>query len=326
MPYSELTVEAITGLETYKSELITMHQNVKPIIDPEVIREYLRDEGMVTSTPFVTIPYEVETLASSAELGSRNNWVDPFTVKYISRANNQRVKRAEGKSAWETGFPGGFWSVVLDVAVVFDDFRINTADYGLTYATGYAANLAAHEITHSAFARVSSRKFRKTGDSIVVSDKCGISQAPEVSVLSRGDATVPTYNPMWIDEAFAQYMAGVVRERLHPETMPAKPRVVNLSAYGIDEIELPANCLIMSDTEPDYPGPCAGLERLAFDILAVKKPNLIPNIKALTTGKLCVVSFLDVLRHDIGTELFTAITERRPYSSWAGIYDQVKDL
>jgi hypothetical protein len=304
-----------------------MHEDVIPSVDLEIVRDCLRAEGITTSTPLVTVPFTVDALTKAKSVADNHQWRDPFTANRIEMAHDIRVKREEGEDAWTSGFPGGFWSVVLDVAIVFDDIDINAEDYGRTYALGKAIHLAAHEVTHSAFASVSSRRFRKTGKSQVkVDDRFGISQAPETSTLSPGNGSVPEYNPTWIDEAFAQYGAVGVRERMFSESIPSKPRIMDFEAYGAYDIELPTKYLVVSEEHPDYPGPCTGVESIGFDLLTEKRPALVPNIKALITGKLAVEQFHDYLRNDVGSELYDAISERRPYTTWGNVLDQIDEL
>jgi len=330
MSHPELVKQAIDGLQDYKQALIDMHADVVSPIDVGNIRERLVDEGYITHSPLITIPYSVERISAADRLIDTVPWTDPFTVEGINEALKKAIRRESGESAWRVGFPTAFWSTVLDVAVRFDDYTSNEADFGETYARGKAIAEVAHELAHSAFAGVSSSRFSK-GDGQRVHVQAGlcISQEQQSSLLSPGSGFVPKYQPMWINEAVANHAAAEVRAAVHPQSIPKEPILWEgclAKFYGVDSLELSPRYLIYSDEFPDDPGTLSGAEGVGMDILAAKIPSLLPDVKALTSGRLALSAFHDKLRNQIGTELHADITERRPYGTWGSILEQIKRL
>jgi hypothetical protein len=327
MAHAGLIQEVLSGQQAYKQDLIASFSHVHGVVDLQEIRQRLADEGVVSTTPLVTIPYTVESLEHASGLRNKHLWSDPFVTGFIDKALSARKDRDAGATAAEVNFARGFWSVVLDVAIVFDDVDMNIKDFGSTYAISRAIGTDAHEIAHSAFASISPKTYKAVGKNHVeVVDLFAIGQAAETTTLEPYSGSVPAYEPIWIDEAFGQYIAAEIRQQMLPNSIPAKARAFTFEEYEAGEIEIPPKYLIFSEAFPDYPGTLASVEGVGMDILTSKYPSLLPQIKSLTTGKLAIGDFHKNLRNDIGSELYSNITQRKPYTAWGNILKQVIEL
>lgn len=329
MAHSELIEEVISGQQAYKQDLIASFSHVQGTINLQEIRHRLTAEGVVSTSPLVTIPFTSESLEHASGLKNKHPWSDPFVTRFIDQALSARKEREAGATAAEASsmYTHGFWSVVLDVAVVFDNVAQNSGDYGSTYATGAAIGLDVHEIAHSAFASISPKTYKKIGeDRIEVLDLFAIGQATEVTTLKPFGGNVPAYEPIWIDEAFGQHIAAEIRQQMFPNSIPTKGRIFNFDEYEAEEVEIPPKYLIFSEAFPDYPGTLAAVEGVGMDILAAKYPALLPQIKSLTTGKLAITDFHKNLHNRIGSELYSDITSRKPYTAWGTILKKIIEL
>lgn len=328
MPYSEIVKEALSGWQDYKQALLKVHDGYTGAIDVDEIRSRLAAEGVVTHSPLLTIPYTTEGLEKVTGLVVTHPWVDSFAAEHFDKALAIRRRRDTGETMYAAGYPTPFYTNLLDVAVDFDETELNAADFGRTYAFGSCISSTAHEIVHSAFARLTTAWYRKAGpDSVRIYEKGGIGQCVETVTFHRGTAANRyRYDPVWIDEAVAQYMAAEVRAAMLPESIPKKSRTFKLTEQGAGETEVPPRYLIHSEEWPDHPGTSAGTEGIGMDLLIEKRPWILPQVKALSTGRLAIGAFHDNLRDGVGTELYTAITGRQPYTSWGGILEQIIDL
>lgn len=329
MAYSELTQQAISGLQSYRQALVNTHREYTGAVDAEEVRDRLAQEGVTTASPLVTIPYTLEYLERAAALSADHPWTDPSTTERIDRALSVRKLRDEGNSAYEAGFPTPFYTNFLDVAVVFDDTELNAEDFGKLYAYGLGIHFTAHEITHSAFSRICSSRYQKVGaDKIRVHATDGIGQAVDTITMWPGGGRENSYQPIWIDEAFAQHMAAKVRTAMLPESMPKDSQVFDFEYYRATEVEVPPKYLIRSDEFPEDSGnsPSAGVEGIGIDVLAEKRPWLLPQIKAVCIGTLAVADFHQNLLNGVGQELYEDIVQRRPYTTWGRILDAIMEL
>jgi hypothetical protein len=327
MAYSELTHEAITGLRTYKNALLGIHQGYTGAIDVEEIRERLAAEGVVTESPLVNIPYTQHHLEQTAALTEIHPWTDLFTPQRIDDALSKRKMIDDGRQPNKAGFPTAFWSPILDVAVVFDDTDLNAEHFGKTYAFGLGIHYNAHEIAHSAFARICTTRYRKiAADKVKIQCTSGIGQAVDDVTLWEAGGSLNSYQPIWIDEAFAQRMSADVRGAMLPTSVPKVSRVIDIQGYGAGEVEVPQRYLIYSDEHPEHPGASSSVEGVGIDVLVEKRPWLLPQIKAMCVGALPVHEFHQNLLHGVGRELYEGMTQRRPYSAWGGILDEIVEL
>jgi len=327
MVQSELVQEAKSGLNEYRQSLIAELQDNIGEIDTERIRNVLKGLGLMSSTPLLTIPYTQDALKRVVAIQTEESWTDPATTELLREALMKRERLDEGYSVYEVNFPTPFHSSSLDVAIVIDDVEENTKLFGATYSKGLAIARAAHEITHSAFANLDTISFSShDGETVEATEKTGISQATVVSTLTAGAGSTPEYNPSWINEAVCDSVASDAREVIFPESRPDKARVMTLDWQNAFDVEIPAKYLIYSDMYPEQPGCLATTDAIGIDVLAAKRPWLMPQIKKLSAGKLAVSAFHNTLRNSIGTELYTAITERRPVSNWYSILEQIRGL
>jgi hypothetical protein len=331
MSYSELAHEAAAGLRAYRQTLIDMHTGVADTVDLEEIKARLAADGFILRSPVVTIPYSVQALENVNSLSEEHVWTDPFTADSIEDAYKKVCKRGEGESAYKAGVPYPFWTAVLGIAVVFDDTDLYSLDFGEIYARGNAIDASAHELAHSALAGVTSKCYHQTGEARVqIHIKEGISQVPQTVTLVPGGREVLDYEPTWIDEAAATHGAAEVRCDMYPQSVPKKSEEwVGRGAdfYGLARVEIPPKYLVVSGNFPDSPGiaGCAAAG-IGMDILAAKRPSLLPSIIALSAGKLAITEFHQDLRDQVGAALYADITECRPYNAWGMILEQILDL
>jgi hypothetical protein len=324
---ADLIHEAQAGLDTYRREVVGAFTDYRPSIDPGVVRSVLAESGVVSQSPIVTIPFSEEAHIKLTDLRTPASWVDPAVHERFT-GNKEKVRRRDaGEACWEVGMPTVFYSVLLDVGVVTDDFARNEEDLGKSFALGHSVADIAHEITHSAFARLTTHDYTQTGqNSVLVHTRYGIGQPDYITNLRRGGGEVPPYNPCWIDEAFAQRMAALVRQKIAPHTMPDKDRTLSLPAYGAEEFVLPPEYLIQSEVYPDFPSPLAGLEAVGLDWLDLRRPEVGRSILELVAGKMHIQLFHDSLKNSVGNELYRMMVERRPYDSWKSVFDAITEL
>jgi len=328
---SGIISECAQGLEAYKSRILSANGNFNGRVDVEEIRAVLRSKGVISDTPLITIPDTLEGLENAYSIGKVSKWFDPFTHEIIKGALNTRhMYEDAGKTIYDIGPANAFWSDLLNISVVFDtvDSLENANPREKIYPLARVVSQSAHEITHSAFAHLTNLQFKpRFGNqkSVEVESTFTLSQVKQRILLAPGFGTWPKYQPLWLDEGFAQYMAHEARAVLCPDSIPAKSYVADMSPYGVDEYEIPPKYLIGSNTFPDYPGLLAGMEGIGFDLLSEKQPWLINGIKAVIARQISVKKFHNMLANSVGSELKTAITTPRPYSEWFNIYRQIQE-
>ena len=190
-------------------------------IDLELIRASLGQEGVVTDSPLVTIPFDLPHMEQLAALKHRYPWADPSTVGRIDAALEICQMRDQGKSVFEVGFPNPFQSSLHEIAIVFDDTKLNIEDFGETYTYASKIAVCAHEITHSAFDKLLTKRVKKLGSDVVdLTFRSSICQSEITSTLTKG-ASVPTdTDPSGIYDGCAVYMSAERREKFQPESVP----------------------------------------------------------------------------------------------------------
>lgn len=324
----ELEQDVIKGLNKYKQALLDMSADTTSVVCPEEVRRCLASEGVMTNSPVAVIPYAIESLRQAGNATQSTEWHDPFTSGRIEDAKAKRLRLDAGESIYDVGFPTVFYSSLLDVAVVIDDYHNNAELFGKIFARGLFIDSFAHEFAHSAFAQLTRAEFEDAGNShLKVKTISGIGQVVEEFALWPNGGTENEYNPTWIDEAFASYTAAKVRAKLHPDGTPKKPHVMSYEEFGCEEIEIPPQYLIFSEEYPDEPGDSGGsVAALGLEALEAKRPGLTEQIRSLTAGKLAVGSFHAALRNKVGSDLYTTITERRPYNMWGAVLAQIEEL
>lgn len=324
MTNQKLIQEALYGLQDHRTALIDAHKGIESSVDIVEIRHCLADEGVVSHTPVVTVPYEVTALRSATELNASYPWTEPHTVTRTREAYEKRQQIDAGASVREVSFPTPFWATLLDVVILVDDTKTNTKEFGKLFGLGNTIDMAAHELTHGAFAKLTKINASEADGEVTLNQKYCIGQVEDIKTLRPFSGKELDYEPVWLDEAFAGYMAAVVRSRLIPEASPTEPRVMNDKMYDI-EVEVPAKYLLkIEGSNLSYA--MATYEGAGFDILIAKRPTLLIQIKALAAGKLAVTSFHDYLLNSVGTELYGDFVERRPYDSWGDTFEQITQL
>lgn len=322
--------EVLNGLQQYRSELLANFAYEKGVVKD--IRKVLASEGVKSSTPLALVPYTLEKLQTADAIAGSSVWQEPNTVRRIRYAVERRKDLDSIGSVYKAGSPKPFYECVIDLMVGFDDRRINSSRFGPICSKSLFIDQTAHEITHSAFSQLTSTELEETeDDKVKLIVARGISQAKEEIILFPGGGEVKEYNPMWLDEAFSNHMAAKVREVIHPEGVPQKSGFYKdiwlNKAYEVDEIFIPNRYLIYSEIFPDKPVTLGGsISAIGLDELSEKRPSIMPQIKALAAGGLSVVEFHRNLKNGVGGELYSAMTERRPYNTWGAVLEQIRDL
>lgn len=324
---SSLVMEAMEGLGDHRAALMAEFGDYKGGVDTEQIRGVLGKLGLTSISPILCIPYQRESLDKAVGLLDSDAWFDPFVAEHLREAQTKRGRLDEGESIYEVGFPTIFYSSLADLAIVFDDVDENSGMFGDSYARGKAVANVAHETAHSAFANLTKTTFaEQDSETVVAEQRLLIGQPLVISTLRRGQASTPAYDPCWIDEAVCNYVTADVMDVVRPDHRPKDPRFMTIEYQGVYDLEIPPKYLIYSEEYPDEPGNFAAAEALGMEVLATKEPWLLPQIKALSAGRLSVKAFHDQFRNAVGNEMYRTLTERRPYGEWSNILEAITEL
>lgn len=278
------------------------------------IDAYFDERGLYTH-PTIRVPYSPEGFAAALAVASETKFPIPFVRERFSPKTDFEVVNG----------PGNAFSVpAYKLNVVTDTFKQYSRLCGEVFTQRISSTIRAHEIAHSVF---------HENPQIVVedSDGRGVQTIYEVYPLSGMKHPVYstsdeyTFLPMWIEEAFAAYVAADVFKDDIPS---GSGHVIPLDeAYGPKPFWLDEQYLGRVDEYPDAPGDISGaIAGQTLEILNQRVPGTIDAMFSIARGETDPEAFREDLKQKISPQLFRLMFTNQPFTAWSDIYSDVSSI
>lgn len=271
------------------------------------------DERNLYRHPTISIPHTQEGLRAAHSVATETKYPVPFVVSHFVQDESTTDKVATFKAF---SLPAYRLNFIQDITESLSE------EHGPLCAQRIMSATRAHELAHSVFHAAPTILCTKREKKISkLYEEFPMSGAVQTLFDSQGE--VDAYEPVWIEEAFAAWVAGTVCKY-------SRPKLGGLSVvsprYGEHEFMLPDKYLNLTDSGDvvyDLGGSVAG-ETLS--ILSSRIKGTIDAILGIALGEKDPVAFRSDLQKRVGSELFRLMFTSQPETTWSSIYSQVVSL